>query len=284
MATHEVTGARRLLAGRMWPYYAVLTLFAAFSFVPLLILGFNSVKSDADIGTNPIGPPLSFQWSNFTEAWSEGNIGRGLLNTTILTLGTVIGVWVASGLAAYALARLPLRGTNGILFYLFVMTALPVQMFLVPLFYTWSRVGLYDTLLGLIIIHVALSGPFCTLLMRSYLLTLPKEFEEAARLDGASEIVVLARIILPLAWPGFLTVGLVAGLFAYNDLFFATIFIQSEHLMPVSTTFFSFQQGFTRDWGLTSAGGIIVALPIMALFLAMQQRFIDGLTRGGLKG
>jgi raffinose/stachyose/melibiose transport system permease protein len=275
---------RQAIGGRLWPFYVLLAAFAAFSLLPMLVLGFNSVKSGSEIGSNPLGPPLSRQWSNFTEAWTQGNIGQGLINTALLTTGTVVGIWFTAGLAAYALARLPLPGSGAVLFYLLVMTALPVQMFLVPLFYAWSRAGLYDSLLGLVIIHIALAGPFCTLLLRSYFLTLPKDFEEAARLDGAGELTVMARIVIPLAWPGFLTVGLVAGLFAYNDLFFATIFIQTDDRMPVSTAFLRFQQGFSRDWGLTSAGGVLIAAPIILLFIMMQRRFIEGLTTGGLRG
>ena len=193
-------------------------------------------------------------------------------------------MWLVAGPAAYALARLNLPRNGAIVFYLFLMTALPVQMFLVPLFYMWSKVGLYDTLQGLIIIHVALAVPFATLLLRSYLLHLPVEFEEAARLDGASEVSIMRRVILPLAWPGFLTIGLVAALGAYNDLFFATLFIQSDALMPVSTTYLGFQTGFTRQWSLTSAAGVIITIPILLLFMMMQRRFVEGLTSGGLKG
>lgn len=274
----------RPLRQRVWWYYVVLGALAVFAAGPLLALGFNSVKSDPEIADNPLGFPKEFHWENFVNAWNEGNIARGLINTAVIVVGVVAGVWIVAGPAAYGLARLNLPRNGAIVFYLFLMTALPVQMFLVPLFYIWSRVGLYDTLHGLIIIHVALIAPFATLLLRSYLISLPVEFEEAARLDGASEPSILRRVILPLAWPGFLTIGLVAALGAYNDLFFATLFIQTDSLMPLSTTYLGFQTGFTRQWSLTSAAGVIITIPMLLLFMAMQRRFVEGLTSGGLKG
>lgn len=271
-------------APRLWWFYAVLVVLAIFAAAPLLALGFNSVKTDQEIASNPLGFPQEVHWENFVNAWVQGNIGRGLANTAIIAVGTVLGIWLVAGPAAYALARLNLSRGGVVVFYLFVMTALPVQMFLVPLFYMWSRIGLYDTLLGLIIIHVALTAPFATLLLRSYLINLPTEFEEAARLDGASELAIMRRVVLPLAWPGFLTIGLVASLWAYNDLFFATLFIQTDSLMPVSTTYLGFQTGFTREWSLTSAAGVMITIPILLLFMLMQRTFVEGLTSGGLKG
>ena len=269
---------------RIWHYYCALTFLAVFSGSPLLVLLFNSLKSSADIGHDPLGLPRAVQFSNFTGAWNQGKIGQSLLNSAILTLGTVLGTCLVAGLSAFEMARLKLRGTDALLFYMFVMVALPVQMFLVPLFFLWTQLHLYDTLYGLILIHVALGLPFAILLLRSYLLSIPREFDEAARLDGASNWDILRRIILPLAWPGLFTVGLLAGLRAYNDIFFATIFIQTDTRLPVSTAFLAFQQGFTRDWGLTSAAGVMIMLPVLVLFLSMQRRFVEGLTSGGLKG
>lgn len=95
---------------------------------------------------------------------------------------------------------------------------------------------------------------------------------------------MLLRVVLPLSWPGFLTVALVSGLAAWNEFFFAITFIQDENLKPVTTSFLAFQSNFSRDWGLTSAAGILIILPIVVLFLFLQRRFISGLTAGGLKG
>ena len=211
-------------------------------------------------------------------------MGAGLWNSVVVVVGTVVITCFVAGCAAYALARLEIRGGTAFITYLLVTSSLPTQMFLVPLFYLWSNAGLYDTRLGLVLIYVGLFSPFATLLMRSFMITLPKEFEEAARVDGAGELKVLTRVVLPNALPGLLTIALVTGLSAYNEFLFAITFIQDSDLLPVSTTFFSFQQGFTQDFTLISAAGVIMIAPMLVLFLLLQRRFIDGLSSSGLGG
>ena len=266
------------------PYYLILGVLALFALGPLVVLLFNSLKTSAEIGRNPLGPPLSPVFENFPTAWVQGNFATTMVNSAILTVGTVVGVCVIAGTAAYALDRLDLPGTDAVLLYLFVASAVPFQMFLVPLFFLWSALNLTNTLFGLIVIYWAIFSPFATLLLRSYLVALPRDFEEAARIDGASELQTLLRVVLPLSWPGFLTVALVSGLMAWNEFFFAITFIQDENLKPVTTSFLAFQSSFSRDWGLTSAAAIFIILPIIVLFLFLQRRFINGLTAGGLKG
>jgi raffinose/stachyose/melibiose transport system permease protein len=157
-------------------------------------------------------------------------------------------------------------------------------MFLVPLFYLWTKLNLYDSLFGLIVIYWGLFSPFATLLLRSFMITIPREFEEAARMDGAGELRVLFQVVLPNALPGFLTIALVTALSAYNEFLIAVTFIQDSSLLPVSTTFFTFQQGFTQDYTLIGAAGMIMVLPMLLLFLALQRRFIEGVSSSGLGG
>lgn len=265
-------------------YYIVLILLALFALGPLVVLAFNSLKSNAEIGRNPLGPPLSPIFQNFPNAWVQGNFATTMLNSTILTVGTIVGVCVIAGTAAYAMSRLDLPGTDAVLLYLFVMSAVPFPLFLVPLFFLWSTLQLTNTLFGLIVIYWAVFSPFATLLLRSYLVALPRDFEDAARIDGASELQVLLRVVLPLSWPGFLTIALVSGIATWNEFFLAITFIQDNNLKPVTTSFLAFRSSFSQDWGLTSAAGIIIILPMVVLFLFLQRRFISGLTAGGLKG
>jgi raffinose/stachyose/melibiose transport system permease protein len=206
------------------------------------------------------------------------------VNSTILTVGTVVGVCIIAGTSAYAMARLDLPGTDAVLLYLFVASAVPFQLFLVPLFFLWSILHLTNSRFGLIVIYWAIFSPLATLLLRSYLVGLPRDFEDAARIDGANELQVMLRVVLPLSWPGLLTVALVTGVYAWNEFFFAITFIQDKNLKPVTTSFLAFQSTYSQNWGLTSAAAIYIILPIVVLFLFLQRRFISGLTAGGLKG
>ena len=282
-----MSGSTRLT--RRWGWwtaftYTGLAVLACIALAPLFVLAFNALKNPAEIGRNPLGPPSQVHIANFAQAWEQGNFAITMRNSVLITIGTVLGVCVISGLAAYALSRLDLPGSSGLVVYLFVGTTIPGQLFVIPLFFLWVRLGLVNTLVGLIIVYWALFTPFTTLLLRSYLLSLPRELEDAARVDGAGELQVLTWIVMPLAWPGVLVVALVAALMAWNEFFFAITFLQSQELKPVTTSFLAFQSRFSQNWALTSAAAIIVILPTLALFLVLQRQFIAGLTAGALKG
>jgi raffinose/stachyose/melibiose transport system permease protein len=277
------TSGRGLGQTPVWAY-PTLVLLAFVAAAPLVVLLFNALKDPAELGRNPLGPPSVPHLANFVEAWERGGFATTMRNSAVITAGTVLGVCLISGLAAYALGRLNAPGGEAFVVYLFVGTTIPGQLFVIPLFFLWVRLGLVDTHLGLIVVYWAIFTPFTTLLLRSYLLSLPRELEEAARVDGASELQVLTRIVLPLAWPGVLVVALVAALMAWNEFFFAVTILQSQELKPVTTSFLAFSGRFSQNWALTSAAAIIIILPMLALFLAMQRRFIAGMTAGALKG
>jgi len=265
-------------------FYLVLAALAVYALAPLVLVMFSALKSEQELATNPIGPPHALVWSNFAAAWTQGNIGTGMRNSAIIAGGTIIGVCFIAGMAAYAMGRLDMPGTNGVIMYLIATTALPIQLFLVPLFYLWSHLHLYNSLLGVIIIYCALYSPFATLLLRSFMVSLPKDYEEAARLDGAGELRVLWKVTLRLVAPGFLTVALIAGLQAWNEFLIGVTFLQNTSLQPVSVALYSFQQGFSQNDALISAAGIIMMLPMLGLFLVLQRHFIAGIASGGLGG
>jgi raffinose/stachyose/melibiose transport system permease protein len=278
---------RFLRSGRemsLAPNYILLIILVAFALGPLLVVAFNSVKDAAEIGRNPLGPPTEFHWENYPRAWQIGNFATTTRNSLILVVGAVTGVLFLGGMAAYALARLNLPGGGLLMLYLLVGSSLPVQLFLVPLFFMWRQLGLVNNLFGLIIIYIAVNSPFAIFLLRSYLVGLPPDFEDAARVDGANEWQVFTRVILPLSWPAFLTVGLVVSLGVWNEFLLATVFLTEQHLFTVVTSYYNFTARFSRDWSLTSAAAVMMIAPILVVFLSLQRRFIAGLTQGGVKG
>lgn len=263
--------------------YVVLTLALIFAMGPLVVLGFNSVKTTAEVRRNPLGPPREIQLDNYPTAWEEGRFSTTTRNSLILVVGTVAGVLVLGGLAGYSLARLDPPGSNFFMLYMLGGSTLPTFLFLVPLFFLWRKLGLIDSLFGLTLIYIALNSPLAVFLLRSYMLQIPRDFEDAARVDGASELQVLTRVVLPLAWPGFLTVGLVTALMVWGEFQIALIFVHKPDLFPVTTSYYSFTARFGQDWSLTSAAAVMMIAPVLIVFLALQRRFIEGLTQGGLK-
>ena len=266
------------------PYYVILIALTLFALGPLVILVMNSLKTPLEGSINPLGLPQHITWSNYQTAWQQGHFSTTLVNSAILVTGTVLLVWVIAGCAAYTLSRLRLPGSSVVMLYLLSSVAIPLQVFLIPLFFLWSNLGLYDTLIGLIIIYAAVNAPFATLLLRSFMVGIPREFDEAARMDGANALQVLVCIILPMSWPGFLTIGLTTTLAVWNEFIFATTFIQSDNLLPVQTSLFAFHQQFSRNWSLTDAVAVIAIVPMIALFMIFQRRFVAGFAGGGLKG
>lgn len=266
-----------------FPIYLVLVILALFALAPLVTLLFNAFKTNASIATNPLAVPTSFTLHNFTEAWQEGNFSVTMRNSLIICAGSMAGVCVIASLAAFAMSHLQLPGRSALAGYLFFISAMPAQLFVVPLFFMWTKLDLVDNLFGLILIYWATDSPFATLLLRSFLVRIDQDFLDAARIDGATNFQALTKVILPLAWPGVLTVALISGLWSWNEFFWAITFIHDPNLRPIATSFLSFQDENQTNWALTSAAALFMVAPVLLLFLLLQRRFVNGLTAGGLR-
>lgn len=250
---------------------------------PLIILIFNSLKSRANLGADPVGYPDKLIFSNYASAIEQSNFLNSMTNSLVLVTFTVIPVLILGGLAAYSLSRIQPRGTGAVMAYMLGVSTLPLWLYIVPLFYYWKTLGLINSFLGLVILYTAFNSPFAIFLLRSFLLKVPKEVEEAAVIDGANRMQILLRIILPLTWTGFLTVGLLVAVAVWGEFQVALIFISDPQKFPVTTAFFAFQQQFGNDWTLTSAVAVLTILPVLALFLSFQRKFTEGLTQGSIK-
>ena len=208
--------------------YFILTVLALFCILPILLMFFNSIKPQEEFGLNPLGFPMSIRLENFVDAWILGEYAQIFLNSSKLVIGTLILNLTVSGLAGFSLAKLKPKGSDVFLLYLLVGISIPAQMFILPLFLLWIELGLMNTHIGLIIIYAGLNAPFATFLIRSYMVQLPDELFEAAKIDGASTLQLFYKIALPISWPVFLTAGLVVGLAVWNEFLFALTFILDE--------------------------------------------------------
>ena len=264
----------------------VLMLLALSIILPILILFFNSLKPQSELLTNPLGAPMTLRFTNYYDAFVFGKYSRIMLNSLYFVVGTLVVCLPLSALASFSLAILSPRGklTTSIAVYLLIGLSIPAQLYILPLFILWKNLYLTNTYIGLIIIYSALNAPFAVFLMRSYMIQLPKELFEAAKVDGASTFELFYKIAIPLSWPVFLTSGLIVGLAVWNEFLFAVTFIQDENFKPISTILFSFSDKYAHDYSLISAASIMMAAPIGILFILFQRNFIAGLTSGGLKG
>ncbi|MCY9515986.1 carbohydrate ABC transporter permease [Paenibacillus apiarius] len=274
--------AARLISTCSRHFFLILVLL--FAIGPIALLFMNAVKPPEEFQVSPFSFPSHFTFDNIMAAWNMGEYGRAYLNSIAVGFSAVAIICVAGGLCAYALAKMDFKGKGAVLAFLFLCVSVPLGMFLVPLFYMWQKLHLMNTLTGLIMIYSAIFLPLNIFILRTFFLGIPKELSESARIDGCNEGMILMKIIVPIAKPAFLTVALLAGLYTWNEFFFANAFVQTEALKPVSTKYLTFVGNFSSDWSKISAAGLISILPFTVIYMFLQRRFIEGVAEGSLKG
>lgn len=187
-------------------------------------------------------------------------------------------------MAAYALSRFQFRGQIPLLFFILGGLMLAPEVSLLPLFRILNTLGIYNTYLALILPYVAFGVPFITFLLRSYILLLPRELEEAAYIDGAGPVGVLLNVIVPLSRPIIASAGLIEAMRVWNEFMFALTFIQSEQLKTLPIGIMSFVSALQTEWTVVMAALVMSAVPMIVLFLLTQRQYIQGLTAGAIKG
>lgn len=263
--------------------YVILIALGIFTLYPMTLVFLNSVKTAEETLSNPLGLPREWKFGNFIEVWNAAGFFRAIPNSFLVASIAALGVTLIAAMAGYSLGRLKPRGGNVLTLYFLAGGSLPAQMFMVPLFFLWRKFGLVDTLWGLALIYLGIQSPFAVYVLRSFFISLPPDFEDAAKVDGASQMQILWHVILPLARPGLLTVLLLTWMGAWNEFFFANIFLHRQEVQTVALRYVVFSGEYFTNWAMTSAMGVMMMLPVMILFLLTQETFIKGMTQGGLK-
>jgi multiple sugar transport system permease protein len=254
--------------------------------LPLIAVMMTSARSMADInGGNYWGIPSEWMFfENYTMVFTQTPMLRYLLNSLIMTLPAVFGAVALSTLAGYALAKYKFRG-NVALFAAFIAgNFVPFQILMIPVRDLTISMGLYDTASGLILFHIAFQTGFCTLFMRNFIVGLPDELIEAARVEGVSEWQIFWHVVLPLVRPALAALSVLVFTFIWNDYFWALVLVQSDEVRPITAGISALKGQWMASWQLIAAGSVIAALPPVILFFAMQRHFIAGLTLGATKG
>lgn len=264
--------------------YFALGLLLVITLFPIALLVLNSVKPAAQIVQNPLAWPEVFRWDNFSRAWTDARFGQTMFNSAVLSAMTIILVCSTASLTAYVLARRKIKTWKIVTFYLLATTTAPVQLFLFPLYFGFAKFGLINNPVAVAFIYTALWSPFAVMLLRTYFLAVPKELEEAALIDGATNWQVFRRVMLPIVSPGILTVALIIGLYSWNEFLIATTFLSRADAATAIVSFFLLSGQYTTDWGEIMAAALIVVLPVVILFVLLQRRFIEGMAGGSVKG
>jgi raffinose/stachyose/melibiose transport system permease protein len=267
-----------------WLVYIPLIVLFVFAVAPLLLTWFTSFKTDQQQLANPYGLPLPPTLDNLREAWTVGRFSVYFKNSVIISIVDVIGMVIISSLAGYAFARLHFPGQKILLYVLLIGLTIPVAAIIIPLYLTMRDVRLLNTYGSVIVADIALAAPIFVFIMRAFFKDLPGELEDAARVDGANELQIFWQIMMPLARPGLMTVALLEFLWSWNDLLLPLVFLVNDELRTLPVGMLFFQGRFTIDYGLMSAGVLIISLPVTILFLIFQRDFVRGLASGALKG
>ena len=259
---------------------ALWVIVCAFPFVWTFL---TSIKETRDAFANP--PVWVFQptLEHYGVLWLEEGFTYFFINSMIVTVGTVVISISIGCLAGYALARYSGRVGFWLLLFALIFRALPRMVFVIPFFHIARVTGLYDTHIILILVMVSINQPFTIWMLRSFFMTIPKELEEAAMVDGCSRIKAFLKAIVPVMWPGVISTALFTFLLAYNEFLMPLILAGlNAATMPVAISEFGAED--IRYWSISAAGAISITLPIVVVILFFQRQVVSGLVQGAVKG
>ena len=251
---------------------------------PILYLIIGGFRTQQNLATNPTGLPDPWMWSNYIDILKEGTFWRQALNSLVVALGTTVGVVLFGTMAAYPLARYRFAGREFI--YLIFVTGLmfPLTVAVLPLYFMIRGLGLTGSLWGLIVPQIAFALPITVIIMRPFLKAIPNELEEAAFVDGVTRVGFFWRIVLPLAGPGMVTVGVLAFIGSWNAYLLPLLLLtgpQEGMTLPLGVT--AFQGAHASSTTLIMAYTSLSMIPALIFFLLLERRIVDGLT-GAVKG
>jgi len=262
--------------------HMVIYCMAFITIAPFLWMVLTSFKDISEIiAVPPTWIPESFKPSNYKDAFAAAPFGRYYVNSVFVAVVVTGGQLITCSMAAFAFARIRFRGRE-ILFYMFLGTMMiPFQVTMIPSFMILYWLGWIDTYQALIV--PGLASAFGTFLMRQFFLTIPKDLEDAAYIDGCSRFGVLWRIFIPLAKPALAVLAIFTFMAVFNDFLWALIVIHSEELRTVQLGLAVFQDRHMTEWDKLMAGSVMATLPILIVFFLAQNYFIKGITLSGMK-
>lgn len=264
--------------------YLLLVIVTLVWLVPVIVALITSLRTNDDIlmrGFLVLPREISLQ--SFADAWNRGGLQYYIPNSFIITIPSLVLTLFLSSLGAYALAHFRFRGRNFFYFLFVGGTMLPFQILLLPVFRLSDALGIYDTYTALIAIHTAFQLGFCTFVLRNYMMTVPGQILEAARIDGCSEIGIWWKIMMPLTIPSFAAIATLEFTWIFNDYLWPLILIRTAEKMPVTSGLAILQGQYVQDWTVIISGALIATVPTLAVFIFLQRYFIEGLTLGSNK-
>lgn len=263
---------------------AVLVIYAVLIVIPLLVVLFGSVKSLQQLFASPLGLPTSPTAANFSALATTANIGVPIMNSAILTAGTLLISLFFGSLAAFGIARI--RGWLGWVIWAVLVLGMtvPAQTSLIPLYVTFRALGLTDTLYGLILVETVHAIPIAVFILSGFMKALPRELYEASAIDGSGPWRTYRSIVMPLSAPSLAATAIFLFVIVWNDLLYPLFFTTSPSVQTLPLALLAFQGEFLTNYPAIFAGVIVASLPVVVAYVFLQRYFVAGMTAGATKG
>ena len=265
--------------------FACLAVLAVLFLAPTVGVILSALKSNRDIAFGTLWAiPRTLDLSNFSVSLSHPSVRIYFINTFLVTVPATVGSIAMGILGGYVFSKLPFRGSE--LLFMVIVSGMffPPQVILVPLFRLFNRMGLLDTLWPMIIVHIAMGIPICTLLMRNFFAAVPNALRESAIVEGAHEGQVLLRVALPISVPALAVLGTLQFTWIWNDFLWPLIFVNSDDKRTIMLGIVSLRGQYSVAWGIQGALSLLASLPTLLVFLFFQRFFIKGMAMGAIKG
>ena len=266
-------------------FYVFLTLFVLVSTFPLLWIFKMSIITRSELfQTPPTVLPNNAIGAEYAQIFGDAAFQQALINSVIISGVTTVICLFFGSIAAYAIARLRFGFKGIIMTLILAISFFPGVAIIAPLFIQFSAFGIIDTLASVIITDVVFALPLTVWLLVAFFRELPRDLEEAAKVDGATTIQAFRKVIVPLAAPGVFTTAILTFIFAWNEFLFATTFLLTPETQPVTVVIPNFASQYTTDYGAQAAAAVVVTVPLVIMVLIFQRRIVSGLTAGAVKG
>ncbi len=261
----------------------LLTLYALTVILPLVWIVVGSFKTNTELFASPWALPKSPQFGNFAQAWTAVG-GSSFWNSVIATFGTLAILLPVGAMAAYIFAKYPFRGSKALFTLVLGGMMFPNFLVVIPLFILLRDAGLKDTMSGLIIAYVAYSLSFTIFVLTGFFQALPNELAEAAQIDGCGHNATFWRIMLPLARPGIIVVGLFNGIGLWNEFPLAKVLLSENRTLPLGIADLAMNQNYKADWATLFAGMVLVMLPVLVIYWIFREKIQEAMVAGAVKG
>lgn len=275
----------------VWLRTVIIVVILVMIALPMMFVIFGSVNSDLGVASGEYFPS-SFTLGNYAKIWTTVGLARGMVNSILVAGSTALVATAIATISAYVLVRFTFVGRVTVLRSMLILQSIPGTLLLLPLFVVFSSFSTYigvqviGTRWGLFVTYLTFALPFATWVMVTYLRGLPPELEEAARMDGASNVRIVGQVVLPLSWPGIVVAGIFSFLLGWNDVLFASVMTNSDtETVSIALNIFSASQagGSLPLYGQLMAASLICAAPVVILYLCLQRWLVGGLTTGSVK-